>query len=88
MCDAAASPATGRYSAPANDDVAGEVHDIDGFITIDWLRANTPLAEADFYLCGPRPFLRTFVSGLSLAGVPADRIQYEFFGPADELLAA
>jgi nitric oxide dioxygenase len=26
--------------------------------------------------------------GLRDAGVPADRIHYEFFGPADEILAA
>ncbi|ANG98788.1 nitric oxide dioxygenase [Brucella pseudogrignonensis] len=59
-----------------------------GFITIDWLATNTPLQEADIYLCGPRPFLRFFVAGLSAAGISADRIHYEFFGPADEALAA
>ena len=58
------------------------------FISIDFLRQHTPLTEADYFLCGPRAFLRTFVTGLSQAGVPASRIHYEFFGPADELLAA
>jgi len=46
------------------------------------------LAEADYFLCGPKPFLRAFVSALARAGVASDRIHYEFFGPADELLAA
>ncbi len=55
---------------------------------MDWLRANTPLNEAGFYLCGPRPFLRAFVGGLALAGFRSNRIHYEFFGPADEILAA
>lgn len=59
-----------------------------GRITLDWLQGNTPLAEADVYLCGPRPFLRHFVGSLRGAGIPADRIHYEFFGPADEHLAA
>lgn len=59
-----------------------------GRITLDWLQVNTPLAEADVYLCGPRPFLRHFVSSLRDAGIPTDRIHYEFFGPADEQLAA
>lgn len=59
-----------------------------GRITLDWLDTNTPLSEADVYLCGPRPFLRHFVAGLRDAGIPADRIHYEFFGPADEQLAA
>ena len=76
------------YSDPLAGDRAGESHDVDGFITLDWLKANTPFADADFYLCGPKPFLRAFVGGLVDAGVPADRIHYEFFGPADEALAA
>ncbi|TCZ66693.1 NO-inducible flavohemoprotein [Roseicella aquatilis] len=59
-----------------------------GRITREWLAANTPLDSADYYLCGPKPFLRTLVGGLAAAGVPAQRIHYEFFGPADELLAA
>ena len=50
--------------------------------------ANTPIAEADYYICGPRAFLRHAVATLSQAGVAASRIHYEFFGPADELLAA
>lgn len=69
------------YEAPA--DMANP-----GRISLDWLRSNTPLAEADIYLCGPRPFLRYLVPGLRGAGVRADRIHYEFFGPADEQLAA
>lgn len=76
------------YSNPDKRDVVGKSHDRDGFVTLEWLVANTPLANADVYLCGPRQFLRTLVGGLSLAGVSPDRIHHEFFGPADELLAA
>jgi nitric oxide dioxygenase len=76
------------YSDPLTDDVPGRTHDVTGFVTTGWLEKHTPLRQADFFLCGPRPFLRTFVSGLSRAGVSTDRIHYEFFGPADELLAA
>jgi len=57
-------------------------------VTVEWLLRNTPVHPADVYLCGPKAFLRTFVSGLPAAGVRADRIHYEFFGRADELLAA
>lgn len=60
----------------------------EGMITLDWLKANTPLEEADVFLCGPKPFLRHFVAALADEGVPANRIHYEFFGPADETLAA
>uniref|UniRef100_B0SVE8 Flavohemoprotein n=1 Tax=Caulobacter sp. (strain K31) TaxID=366602 RepID=B0SVE8_CAUSK len=76
------------YSDPLQGDRVGESHDIDGLITLDWLKANTPFADADFYLCGPKPFLRAFVNGLTGAGVPADRVHYEIFGPTDEAIAA
>lgn len=76
------------HQTPLSDEVAGQDFDHAGIITDEWLVAHTPIAEADYYVCGPRPFLRHAVSTLSLAGVPADRIHYEFFGPADELLAA
>ncbi|WP_336490818.1 hypothetical protein [Methylobacterium nigriterrae] len=80
--------ATTFYVEPRAEDRQGKDYDHAGLISVEWLQANTPLGEADFYLCGPRPFLRAFVSGLALAGVRSDRIHYEFFGPADELLAA
>jgi nitric oxide dioxygenase len=76
------------YSDPLECDAPGRTHDANGFITTAWLKQHTPLQAADFYLCGPKPFLRAFVTGLAGAGVAQDRIHYEFFGPADELLAA
>ncbi|QRM33836.1 NO-inducible flavohemoprotein [Microvirga sp. VF16] len=72
------------YSEPHPDDAVGESHDADGFISMEWLKDNTPLHEADFYLCGPKPFLRAFIGDLARAGVPSDRVHYELFGPADE----
>lgn len=76
------------HQTPLADEVAGRDYDHAGIITEEWLLANTPAGEAEYYICGPRPFLRASVSALSLGGVPSDRIHYEFFGPADELLAA
>ncbi|SEI15994.1 nitric oxide dioxygenase [Rhizobium tibeticum] len=76
------------YGSPHDRDQKGVHFDHEGYITIDWLAKNTPIAEADFYLCGPKPFLAAFVNGLTKAGVTEDRIHYEFFGPADELAAA
>ena len=69
----------------AND---AENFDHQGVISGAWLTAHTPVQDADYYLCGPRPFLRALVMDLQTAGVSADRIHYEFFGPADESLAA
>jgi nitric oxide dioxygenase len=76
------------YEAPEAGDMVGHDYDEAGFISTDWLARHTPVSEATYYLCGPRPFLRTYVGGLARAGAPLQRIRYEFFGPADELLAA
>ncbi|NSY20170.1 NO-inducible flavohemoprotein [Neorhizobium sp. AL 9.2.2] len=76
------------YSDPGALDVAGQSHDYNGFINIDWLRNHTPFVDADFYLCGPKPFLRSLINGLWEAGIEPCRIHFEFFGPSDELLAA
>lgn len=76
------------YDTPHERDERGIHFDHDGQITIDWLAENTPIHEADFYLCGPKPFLAAFVNGLAKAGVPPERIHFEFFGPADDLAAA
>jgi nitric oxide dioxygenase len=66
----------------------GRDYDVAGLSDVEWIARNTPAREATYYLCGPRPFLRAFVSGLARKGIPLDHIRYEFFGPADELLAA
>lgn len=76
------------YAEPTPGCVRGEHYNEQGFITVDWLKANTPFEQAVFYLCGPKPFLRALVSGLAAEGVDAARIRYEFFGPTDEVLAA
>jgi nitric oxide dioxygenase len=82
------SQATTFHELPRMEDVQGRDHDHAGLITGDWLAEHTPLEGAQYFLCGPRPFLRNFVSTPYRQGVPGTRSQYEFFGPADELLAA
>jgi nitric oxide dioxygenase len=72
------------YQTPRDDDAE---HDQAGLIDAQWLKEHAP-ANADFFLCGPRPFLRAYVGALTSSGVPENRIHYEFFGPAEELLAA
>jgi nitric oxide dioxygenase len=76
------------YERPRPEDRHGLDYDEEGLISVEWLGRNTPMQEADYFLCGPRAFLRKFVGGLAQEGVASGRIHYEFFGPADELLAA
>jgi nitric oxide dioxygenase len=75
------------YADPLPGDRAGLDYDTRGLISAEWLAAHTPVRETTYYLCGPKPFLRDLTSGLLRQGVAAERIRYEFFGPADELLA-
>ncbi|OZI74524.1 NO-inducible flavohemoprotein [Bordetella genomosp. 12] len=49
---------------------------------VDWQRIahDAVLPEADYYLCGPLPFMRAQHEALSALGVPAGRIHAEAFG--------
>jgi nitric oxide dioxygenase len=76
------------FNNPEPGDEAGRDYDERGLISGDWLAHNTPKDDAVYYLCGPRPFLRAMVGGLARKGIPLNNVRYEFFGPADELLAA
>ncbi|GIP25314.1 flavohemoprotein [Paenibacillus sp. J23TS9] len=55
-----------------------------GYIDLPWLQEVTS-KESDFYFCGPVPFMRAVNQALQAWGVPAERIHYEFFGPAGSL---
>lgn len=48
---------------------------------MDLNAVDLPLAEADFYLCGPLAFMESIVKQLMSLGVSGERIHYEVFGP-------
>ena len=76
------------YDAPLPGDVEGGKCDTAGFVTHELLRDWTPYSEADFYFCGPKPFMRNIHTCLQELGVDEHRVRYEFFGPKEELVAA
>jgi ferredoxin-NADP reductase len=41
--------------------------------------------DADFYLCGPGPFMHDIAAALAARGVAPERISTEVFGPADAI---
>ncbi|QHB53595.1 flavohemoprotein [Ralstonia solanacearum] len=51
-----------------------------GRMTVDAFVDGT-VADADFYLCGPLPFMQAQRAALLASGVPAARIHREVFGP-------
>ena len=73
------------YTEPGPGDVQGRDYDAEGFITIPMLESLLEGPDADFYLCGPPPFMKALFNALLGWGVGESRIYYEFFGPASVL---
>lgn len=70
------------YRLPRHADKPGRDYDSTGFLTAGTLQSLLPLADYDFYLCGPGPFMQALYDILIGLGVRDERISYEFFGPA------
>ena len=68
------------YSRPDASDRPGVDFDVAGRLSVAALGPLGVPREADFYLCGPGPFLEAFSAGLRAWGVPGDRIHAEVFG--------
>jgi nitric oxide dioxygenase len=76
-----------RYDAPLSDDRRNGHCDSVGLLNIAFLRQLMPDAHADFYFCGPKPFMAGLYHGLKEWGVTDDRLHFEFFGPREGLVA-
>lgn len=73
------------YDAPTEEDRKNNNFDVEGYLTEDWLVKNIPTVEADFYFCGPVPFMKSINHSLKNLGVEEEKIHFEFFGPKDSL---
>ncbi len=69
-----------QYSQPEATDRPGVDFDAAGRLTVTVLEKLGVPREADFYLCGPPPFLEDFTAGLGGWGVARDRVHTEVFG--------
>ncbi len=76
------------FEAPSQEDRVANNFDVEGRISPEWLSSNTAIDNANYYICGPKGFMAMAVNGLKTAGVPQDRIHFEFFGPASDLEVA
>ncbi|MGV3485786.1 MAG: NO-inducible flavohemoprotein [Planctomycetaceae bacterium] len=76
------------YDNPLDDDLESGKCDAHGVITSERLREWTPVDDAMFYICGPKPFMASVRSDLDALGVDESRVRYEFFGPKQELAPA
>jgi ferredoxin-NADP reductase len=70
------------YSHPGRRDRG---FDVAGRLTTDVLEQAGVPTDADFYLCGPAPFMQDIAAALTARGVVPERISSEVFGPADSI---
>ena len=73
------------YDAPTEEDRQNKRFDVEGYVTREWLKENVWMEEADFYFCGPVPFMKAINRSLKELGVNESRIHFEFFGPMGNL---
>ncbi len=74
-----------RYSDPEKTDVISAGSASTGFIDIALIESLVPTRDADYYFCGPRPFMVGLYQDLLAWGVPASQLHFEFFGPRQGL---
>lgn len=60
----------------------GVDYDLEGRIEIAKVKETVLLPEADYYLCGPVPFMNAIESQLINQGVKKEKIHSEVFGEA------
>jgi nitric oxide dioxygenase len=68
------------YEEIGERDVVGAHYDRHGRIDAGQIAAKKHLADADYYICGPRGFMTAQIASLKEAGVPDSNIHAEFFG--------
>lgn len=69
------------YDSPTDEDQREKRYNKEGHIDLDWLESILPTNDADFYLCGPMPFLEAMVGQLNRWNVPKEQVKYEVFNP-------
>ncbi len=56
-----------------------------GLVTAEYLEGLLSARDADYYFCGPQPFMVGVYHDLIKWGIPASQVHFEFFGPRQEL---
>lgn len=76
-----------RYSDPAPDGVIRVLNSevSEGFVDAALIESLVDTPDADYYFCGPKPFMVNIYHDLIKWGAPANQINFEFFGPRQEI---
>jgi nitric oxide dioxygenase len=73
------------YDSPTAEDRKNNRFDVEGYVTRDWLKEKITDTDADFYFCGPVPFMKAINRSLKEIGVSKESVHFEFFGPMGNL---
>ncbi|NQY31315.1 MAG: NO-inducible flavohemoprotein [Flavobacteriaceae bacterium] len=74
------------YNEPLVTDIQGDDYDFSGYLTANILKDIGVDSESVFYFCGPTPFMANAIKVLNELDVEESNINYEFFGPSEELM--
>ncbi|MFD1362475.1 NO-inducible flavohemoprotein [Lentibacillus salinarum] len=74
------------YDSPNEADRAKQNFDKEGYVDLPWLQSILSCGNrADFYCCGPAPFMKAVDRSLKDWGVPGENRHYEVFNPVSVL---
>lgn len=76
------------YDDPSSEDQVQGHFDKTGYVSLAWLQSILPDQPADFYFCGPVPFMQVVEQALKDWGVPEERRHFEVFNPVTVLAKA
>ena len=74
-----------RYSEPKYAAQKRHPASDTGMIDVALVEKLVPEKDADYYFCGPKPFMVNMYHQLLAWGIPASQVHFEFFGPRQEL---
>ena len=74
-----------RYNQATGEDHAKGHCDSEGFVDGPLIELLIPGRDADYFFCGPKPFMVNIYHQLLEWGIPASQVHFEFFGPRQEL---
>jgi nitric oxide dioxygenase len=69
------------YHEPLPQDQPGRDFDFRGMVDIGVIADAVLLPDADYYICGPIPFMRMQHDALISRAIREPRVHYEVFGP-------
>jgi nitric oxide dioxygenase len=74
-----------RYSDPPRPGAERTGNASTGFIDAELIESVVPDRDADYYFCGPQPFMVGIYHELLRWGIPPAQVHFEFFGPRQAL---